>query len=1707
MESRIIDIDEDLALRPESEKKDPDPGSESKPEDADPEPGLKSRDLDFRPGSNIWSLYIEDAERAAKEKVELMKSGLLDSVLAGLFAGVVSSFVIDARRDIQDSSEQNLLSDIRDALRGSPIEVVHIPVSASWISALWLVSLYLTLFSAIMGILAKAWLANLIPTNTRREASDAYDRYKLDLECTYYLQPAITFMFLLIQIASILFLVGLVIQSITDHQTLGHVLLAFCLSGGLIYLTMGCLPFFTSLSSFRTPLSDFLLFLKNIFRRKDGPNTAPSIKDVNECLGEIFFVHLIKSPNPLRVDAAVAELSVLDFGEKWIQLLCRSEAPERVLTCFRLHASAPADDSYQQNETLSNYLLAFLRFAHQFEANTGGLAAELGEINKLGEYSTLLQTLKTLLEPGHPLHRRNTLPETLLPLRLALRTEVLCLFRQLPLEHSPSLHLMDFHSTEMDTCPWNRVQGDIRSSHRLYVTLAACRGALQAEKNAMKVSALILGQSIAQAGLAVLDIKRTSEWAPDIAMNERQMIDAQGLDVLSRLFSAMELSADLFSPISITTISNMIVSEDEDCRGDGLQILVNLVTSSNEMKPLVTTALLTSVETELDRYNLEEGQLLRIIALVRTIWDNFGSPFYSLVNRCIPRLTDIALIGDSTYIRQHALHLAKDVLARGFATEIKNAISETLSSRRHDWASDKHHHILTELLELLEDDGSKDASKKPPYAFAWDYPSNLVVDIFPAVFKKIVSYALYEIDDSVREAVSTLLNKLSKDGRVNDMLKVDALTWLENAAMRPAWREHRCNAVLVLGTFINQLDLTNRNLLKRLIEWAGTDEDYDVQRLSIGLITTICKDHHLSSEVLETVKSTILLVNDKVIKGQNLDKSPLWIPFLRSMAKHVSFPEVIPIILELGSDSEVWENTLMLGECENDPEYTKALESILPQNLNLKVAFCDAWPTTAKWIQLLVALSQRSGLKESVNKILRGIAKDLRDGIEAEPTPNLGKPDLDTHEYHQAQDNKSKHNGAMGYMPQSTLKLPLCQPLYMVGQDSRSAWANILATIASHFPLEFHDAHTILFQMARHDSELDVQYACLKSLIQLTKQAVPRDLITDTINHFDDFHNNPDQRIRFSYMQLLSSIGTSKDSDLPDEVLKKLCAHALVDDDDDCRSEAATTFLNLLKTEDSNQDPSPKERYHEKIEAIVKAHFHEGIEDKSWKVRQSWIKLAATQIKDDEFPGFTKLIDAVIKDSDPGVQAEAMTVLQQLLEDAEFQALPKLIEVAIKEGLNNTTFKSQDTIYSMLQSVELPDPIDSVLAKAIESALAPYAGFSIHSATQAIKLFSHLIGCVPGHPKDKGDSQPRYQNLLGQGCDSEIISWLADIAINNDNANLQTDALQVLKEAYKATDSSTTEMKLNGEVIMAILPMWKRIIAADKTGIIMQLAETLAISDDTAATVAHALTPMLRNMSSSTCATAIAFLLKLYKKCRYSKPELIESPVAEIISLAFDDKDDTEEVRIPAIRLLAAMSLVPASLESTGEGQLGQLTVATSSVLKQIAPLATKFMELLQIEHLRPSVVELLSLMSLDATVRRTITLSIAATAFGSEEHILVGHAELLAQLISDGHLGKTATDYMMVVLAPALVTRPELAPYRLVIMTGLWCRYGQRTPGNDNVPENPADQKELLDWFKFALFGQHITVREAATWRTRYGIWLPRVACKKERDLPPPLT
>ncbi|KAJ2932694.1 hypothetical protein H1R20_g4385, partial [Candolleomyces eurysporus] len=525
-----------------------------------------NKTLEFRPEAKIWDLYMDDAEREAKDRVDLWKTGL-DSLLifAGLFAGIVSSFVIDSRNELLEESEQNLLSDIRDALRGGSImQIVQIPVSAEWINGLWLLSLYITLFSAIMGVLAKDWLAKFVPANTRREAADAFHRYKLDMQAeVWYLEKVITLIPFLVQIAAFLFFLGLVIQSMGDNRNLGHMLLAFCISGLVVYFTMTFLPLLIPSSPFKTPLSDLLLWLKGVllsFYDEEGfPGTEFQMKtDINDGLADILYTKLIQSPKPYYVDEAAAEISLPSFRKKWIDFLCRNESPHFLMTRFQQCVLSRPDNVNQRNDTLCNHLLAFLQLVdHCEEVFRDAKPEEM--VGLLQQYSVLLSVLRTSLQPGYPLHRWNTLPESLRPLLFGVRAQTLNLLSVvLPVGNRSAENvrsLTDFHLDELDDRPWELGLQNVRSSHRLHVMLGACRGVMQGERHVKMVSTFMLSLWLAKAGYTVSETGRRSEWAGNIDSKDRGQVDTLALEFLSRLYDSVVSSWEEMAVVAFDDIS------------------------------------------------------------------------------------------------------------------------------------------------------------------------------------------------------------------------------------------------------------------------------------------------------------------------------------------------------------------------------------------------------------------------------------------------------------------------------------------------------------------------------------------------------------------------------------------------------------------------------------------------------------------------------------------------------------------------------------------------------------------------------------------------------------------------------------------------------------------------------------------------------------------------------------------------------------------------------------------------------------------------------------------------------------------------------------------------------------------------------------------------------------------------------------------------
>jgi hypothetical protein len=486
--------------------------------------------LEFRRKARVWALYLEDAEREAREIVDVWRTGL-DSLLifvgisatrshlrvsdmasqVGLFAGIVSAFIIDARNDLQVDSEQNLLSGIRDALRQPPIAtVVHISASVKWINILWLLSLQITLFSAVMGVLAKGWLAKFAPATTSREALDACRRYRLDNQVkSWRVESIITLVPLLVQIASFLFSVGLIVRCLTDDPTVGGILLAFFMAGGVVYLAVSLLPMIIPSSPFNTPLSSVLAGAKKAFGgiwRPWDPADQQGNGDENEILGQILYTKLIQSNKPEHIDEAAAEIALPSFKPKWIGFLCNSETPRHLLSRFKRCAATRTDNPIDRNATLRNHLLAFLQFVDHF-AKEVALCKPEHQDALMDQRDVLLKTLQKSLEPTHPIHRWNNLHDSLTPLLFGLRAQVLILLQSIPgkyrhrltADHMPPI--FDFQVSEMLDRPWEMAFQDIRSQDRLYLMLSACRGVLQGQKNLKTISATILSLRLAKGTL------------------------------------------------------------------------------------------------------------------------------------------------------------------------------------------------------------------------------------------------------------------------------------------------------------------------------------------------------------------------------------------------------------------------------------------------------------------------------------------------------------------------------------------------------------------------------------------------------------------------------------------------------------------------------------------------------------------------------------------------------------------------------------------------------------------------------------------------------------------------------------------------------------------------------------------------------------------------------------------------------------------------------------------------------------------------------------------------------------------------------------------------------------------------------------------------------------------------------------------------------
>jgi len=138
---------------------------------------------------------------------------------AGLFSAVVTAFIIESYKALKQDPSEILLSRILAQLEGRA-NGTDIPTTPTFtptpteirVNILWFLSLIFSLTTVLVGIIALQWLREHLRPHTDLEPQIAFSLHHLNVESIdrWYLPQIFTALPLLLQLALVLFLVGVI---------------------------------------------------------------------------------------------------------------------------------------------------------------------------------------------------------------------------------------------------------------------------------------------------------------------------------------------------------------------------------------------------------------------------------------------------------------------------------------------------------------------------------------------------------------------------------------------------------------------------------------------------------------------------------------------------------------------------------------------------------------------------------------------------------------------------------------------------------------------------------------------------------------------------------------------------------------------------------------------------------------------------------------------------------------------------------------------------------------------------------------------------------------------------------------------------------------------------------------------------------------------------------------------------------------------------------------------------------------------------------------------------------------------------------------------------------------------------------------------------------------------------------------------------------
>ncbi|KAK0186013.1 hypothetical protein F5146DRAFT_1227645 [Armillaria mellea] len=230
------------------------------------------------PNARVWITYEDESKNHDTNMVEESRDNV-DALLvfAGLFSAVVTTFVAQTYQNLQvnyaATSASLLFESVllqRAIANGSSVDAIapsqlspniaFVPATTDvWVNGLWFTSLFLSLTTALVAVLAKQWLHHyvVLPSGTPRDRSFTR-QFRYDGFRKWHVQVIIGLLPVLMHLALAIFLAGLVVFLHPLRAALSWTIGTGTVFVYAAYIMATSLPIFFPQCPYRTPLCNLL---------------------------------------------------------------------------------------------------------------------------------------------------------------------------------------------------------------------------------------------------------------------------------------------------------------------------------------------------------------------------------------------------------------------------------------------------------------------------------------------------------------------------------------------------------------------------------------------------------------------------------------------------------------------------------------------------------------------------------------------------------------------------------------------------------------------------------------------------------------------------------------------------------------------------------------------------------------------------------------------------------------------------------------------------------------------------------------------------------------------------------------------------------------------------------------------------------------------------------------------------------------------------------------------------------------------------------------------------------------------------------------------------------------------------------------------------------------------------------------------------------